>query len=182
MTLKKTLTYPTGGQAIGFLLAAAAFLLQSCGTANGSGEAAAEERPPDVTDSPAVATQEGPGRGMAWIILGTDTVKAEVAATPEARRQGLMNREELPEGSGMLFVFPDEGMRSFWMSNTYIPLDIAFLDASSRVVDIKQMEPEDTSLTESDRPAMFALEVIQGWFEAHGIGVGTQAEIVFGPQ
>ena len=93
-----------------------------------------------------------------------------------------MYREELPEGTGMLFVFPSEEMRSFWMSNVYIPLDIAFIDAHSRVVDIKQMEPEDTSLTESEVPAMYALEVIQGWFEAKEIEVGVQAKIVFGPR
>ncbi len=119
---------------------------------------------------------------MAWVVLGDDTVFAEVAATAEERREGLMYREDLPEGTGMLFVFPDEAMRSFWMSNTYLPLDIAFISSSNRVVDIKQMEPEDTDLTDSDAPAMYALEVIQGWFESQGIEEGIEAQIIFGPR
>ena len=124
--------------------------------------------------------QEGPGRGMAWVILGADTVTAEVAASAEERRQGLMYREELPDGTGMLFVFPDEAVRSFWMQNTYIALDIAFLDSRTRIVDIKQMEPESTELHDSSAPSMFALEVRKGWLEENGIRVGLQAEIVFG--
>ena len=117
---------------------------------------------------------------MAWVILGADTVTAEVAASAEERRQGLMYREELPDGTGMLFVFPDEAVRSFWMQNTYIALDIAFLDSRTRIVDIKQMEPESTELHNSSAPSMFALEVRKGWLEENGIRVGLQAEIVFG--
>ena len=166
----------------GILLTALVLPLLGCGASNGANEAAAEESSQPAAARDGGSGQEGPGRGMAWVILGADTVVAEVAATADERREGLMYREDLPEGTGMLFVFPDEAMRSFWMSNTYIPLDIAFISASNRVVDIKQMEPEDTSLTDSDAPAMYALEVIQGWFEARGIGVGMEAEIVFGPR
>lgn len=157
----------------------------ACGSANGTGDTPSEDtsRPSTATDSRSTAgPQEGPGRGMAWVILGTDTVHAEVAATAEERRQGLMNREDLPDGTGMLFVFPDEAPRSFWMSNTFIPLDIGFISAGNRIVSIKQMEPEDTNLTDSDAAAMYALEVPQGWFEAHGVAVGHQAEILFGPR
>jgi uncharacterized membrane protein (UPF0127 family) len=159
--------------------------LPACGGADGTSEAVAEERPTataSVSGGEDDLAQEGPGRGMAWVVLGSDTVFAEVAATAEERRDGLMYREDLPEGTGMLFVFPDEAMRSFWMSNTYLPLDIAFISSNNRVVDIKQMEPEDTDLTDSDAPAMYALEVIQGWFEAQGIEVGTEAQIIFGPR
>jgi len=119
---------------------------------------------------------------MAWVVLGPDTVVAEVASTAEERREGLMYREDLPDGTGMLFVFPDERPRSFWMANTFIPLDIAFIDSGSRIVDIRQMEPETTDLTESDAPAMFALEVRQGWFADRGVEIGLQLEIVFGPR
>lgn len=116
------------------------------------------------------------------MIFGTDTVVAEVARTPDERAEGLMYREELPEGRGMLFVFEDNAIRSFWMSNTYIPLDIAFLDASFTIVDIQQMEPLTTTPHESTQPAMFALEVPRGWFEAKGIRVGATARVVFGIQ
>ncbi len=169
-------------------LLTAAFVVMAagaCGSANGTGEPSADDASrstPAPNSRSAARIQEGPGRGMAWVIMGDDTIHAEVAATADERRQGLMNREELPEGTGMLFVFPDEGARSFWMSNTFIPLDIGFINAGNQIVSIKQMEPEDTSLTDSDAPAMYALEVPQGWFEAHGVDVGHQAEILFGPR
>ncbi|MBW3534396.1 MAG: DUF192 domain-containing protein [Gemmatimonadetes bacterium] len=123
-----------------------------------------------------------PPADRAWVIFGADTVTAEVARSAEERSQGLMYREDLPEGTGMLFVFPDEASRGFWMANTYIPLDIAYIDSTLRIVDIQQMEPEVTDTYDSAAPAMFALEVPQGWFEARGIGVGDVAEIVFGVQ
>lgn len=121
-----------------------------------------------------------PPRGLAWVILGADTVRAEVARTDRERAQGLMERESLPAGTGMLFIFPDVAPRSFWMQNTYIPLDIAFLDADGVIVDIQAMEPLDETFTESAAPAMFALEVPQGWFEAQGIEPGDRATLVFG--
>lgn len=123
-----------------------------------------------------------PARGHAWVIFGSDTVVAEVAATPAAHQEGLMHREEVPEGTGMLFVWDSESTRSFWMRNTYVPLDVAFMNGGMQVVDIQQMEPETEDYHTSSAPAMFALEVPQAWFEAHAVEPGTQAEIVFGPR
>jgi hypothetical protein len=122
-----------------------------------------------------------PEPGRAWVIFGTDTVVAEVARTPEERAEGLMYREAVPDGTGMLFVYPDMAVRSFWMQNTYVPLDIAYMDAGLAVVDIQQMEPETTRTYESAAPAMFALEVRQGWFAEKGIEVGHTAQVEFGP-
>jgi uncharacterized membrane protein (UPF0127 family) len=119
------------------------------------------------------------GSASAQVIFGADTVVAEVARTPDERAQGLMYREELAEDAGMLFIFPESSVRGFWMQNTYLPLDIAFLDASFRVVDIQQMEPLTTDQHTASAPFMYALEVNQGWFEAHGVGIGAVAEIVF---
>jgi uncharacterized membrane protein (UPF0127 family) len=113
------------------------------------------------------------------VIFGADTVVAEVARTDDERAQGLMYRQEVPDGTGMLFVFQDSQVRSFWMQNTYVPLDIAFLDASLTVVDIQQMEPLSTDFYTSKAPAMFALEVRQGWFAEMGIVVGARPEVVF---
>lgn len=132
--------------------------------------------------SEARAGEEGPRppQGRAWVIFGADTVVAEVARTPEEREQGLMYRQELPDGTGMIFVFDDAQVRSFWMQNTYVALDIAFLDVSLRVIDIQQMEPQTTDPHESAGPAMFALEVPKGWFAAHGVKVGDQAKLELG--
>lgn len=122
-----------------------------------------------------------PPRGEAWVIFGSDTIRSELARTPEEREEGLMFRETLEEGRGMLFVFPDSQIRSFWMRNTLIPLDIAYMDESLRIVDIQAMDPQTEDAHPSARPAMFALEVPQGWFRKMGIEVGHQAQVVFGP-
>lgn len=132
---------------------------------------------PEATEA---ARPAGPGRDLAWVIIGADTVVAEVARTVDQRGQGLMDRDFLAPGAGMIFVFDDEEVRSFWMQDTYIPLDIAYLDADARIIDIQQMEPESTRMHTSSGPAMFALEVPQGWFAEMGIEVGDQVEIVFG--
>jgi len=123
-----------------------------------------------------------PPQNRAWVIFGTDTILAEIARTPDERAQGLMYREELPDGTGMLFVFEDVQVRSFWMANTYVSLDIAYMNVSYVIVDIQQMEPLVTDSYPSVAPAMFALEVPQGWFAEHHVVVGDQARIEFGVQ
>ena len=123
-----------------------------------------------------------PPAGYAWVVFGADTVVAEVAATPDERAQGLMYRDNVPDGTGMLFVFQDSQPRSFWMANTYVPLDIAYMNPSYRIVDIIAMEPLVTDSYPSDAPAMFALEVRQNWFAEQDITVGSQASIIFGVQ
>jgi hypothetical protein len=113
-------------------------------------------------------------------------VRVEVAADPDARSRGLMFRDGVPEGTGMLFVYPDEDLRRFWMKNTKVALSIAFADADGRIVRILDMEPgygrEDRDLTfhESGEPATYALEVRKGWFRAAGIAVG--ARLVLHPE
>ncbi|MDX1493833.1 MAG: DUF192 domain-containing protein [Longimicrobiales bacterium] len=151
----------------------------------GSGTAEARNPSPEGSGESAAPTSRrasAPPPGHAWVIFGTDTVVAEVAATPEERAEGLMYRDEVPDGTGMLFVFEDSQPRAFWMANTYVALDVAYMDPSYRIVDIIAMEPLVTDSYPSDAPAMFALEVRQGWFEEQGIGVGDQARIEFGVQ
>jgi uncharacterized membrane protein (UPF0127 family) len=166
------------GHRIGVLFAALGWGVTSgCGPADSaSGQAGG----PALRAEPASVSTPRPPVGHAWVIVGADTIVAEVAATPQERSEGLMYRDEVPDGTGMLFVFPDNQIRSFWMANTYVPLDIAYLDPSFRVVDIQQMEPLVTDSYVSRAPAMYGLEVRQRWFSENGIGVGAQAEIVFG--
>ena len=133
---------------------------------------------------PAVAAPAGPGlrSGEAWVIFGRDTVVAEVARTTAERERGLMNRTEVPDGTGMIFIFEDAQIRTLWMSNTYVALDVAFLNTNLAVVDIQQMEPETTTFHDSASPAMFVLEVPKGWLAARQVSVGQRAELVFGPR
>jgi uncharacterized protein len=151
----------------------------------GCGGESEERSPPSAVGAieasgESLSSASRPGQGVAWVIFGADTVHAEVADTPERRERGLMHRTELAEGAGMLFVYSAAASRSFWMRNTFIPLDIAFLDERLVVVDIQQMEPESETMHQSAAPAMFALEVPQGWFASKGIEVGAEARVVFG--
>lgn len=155
----------------------------ACAPANAepSIQAEANEVRSSAADAPRPSSAFPPA-GHAWVIFGADTVLAEVASTPDERADGLMYRESVPDGTGMLFVFQDNQPRAFWMANTYVALDIAYMDPSYRIVDIIAMEPLVTDSYPSSAPSMFALEVRQGWFEEQAIGVGAKAEIVFGVQ
>lgn len=107
------------------------------------------------------------------------SLSLEVADSPREIERGLMFRSSLAEDRGMLFVFPDERRRVFWMKNTYIPLDIIFLDSSRTVVDVDRAEPEpDTPEEEltrywSDSPAKYVIETNRGFSREHGIEEGT---------
>jgi uncharacterized membrane protein (UPF0127 family) len=80
----------------------------------------------------------------------------------------------------MLFVFAEEQEITFWMSNTYVSLDVAFMDANLNVVDIQQMEAQTLDYHDSRAPAMYGLEVPKGWLSAHGVRVGDRARLVVG--
>jgi uncharacterized membrane protein (UPF0127 family) len=115
------------------------------------------------------------------LTLGDDTVTAEVADSRTERSVGLMHRTALPAGAGMLFVYPDERRLSFWMRNTLVPLSIAFINAQGTIVRISDMKPLDERHVPSDWPAMYALEVPQGWFVARGVAVGDTVVGLPGP-
>jgi len=106
---------------------------------------------------------------VASILVGHQTVTAEIAATPNARRRGLMFRESLPENHGMLFIFPDEQPRSFWMKDTGLPLSIAFARRDGTIVGIADLEPYSKRAVSSRLPARYALEMSRGWFARHGV-------------
>ena len=73
----------------------------------------------------------------------------------------------------MLFVIPQRGA-GFWMKDTLIPLSVAFLGPCGEIVAIADMEPLSPQLHNPDRPYGFGLEVNQGWFSNHGLGVGDK--------
>ena len=102
----------------------------------------------------------------------------EIAATTDARACGLSNRQSLPQNQGMLFVYPAPQPLVFWMKDTVIPLSIAFIDKTGRIVSIQKMTPLQTETRyRSPRPAPFALEVNQGWFAEQKIHDGDKVEI-----
>ena len=102
-------------------------------------------------------------------------VAALVAATPEQRQRGLQEVEELPEGTGMLFLFDRDRTTGFWMKDTVIPLEIAFVAADGRVVEILSMEPceeEPCEVYTPEEPYRAALEVPDGWLTERDVRAG----------
>ena len=103
----------------------------------------------------------------------------ELATTPIARGCGLSHRDNLPKNRGMLFIFSDLQPRYFWMKDTFIPLSIAYLDKSGRIFNIQDMVPLQTDKRyPSSQPAVYALEVNQGWLRSHGIEVGDVVDMI----
>ncbi|MBI2579037.1 MAG: DUF192 domain-containing protein [Candidatus Aenigmarchaeota archaeon] len=103
------------------------------------------------------------------------TITAEIADNPITQARGLMFREALPEGQGMIFIYGDEAPRSFWMKNTLIPLDLIFADSGGTVVDIKEnFEPCESFECPRyvSKPAKYVLEVNGGFVKKHGIAKG----------
>lgn len=84
-----------------------------------------------------------------------------------------MNRDELTANTGMLFIFPDNRTRSFWMKNTRIPLSIAYINSDLEIVRISDMKPFSTVRVPSLYPARYALEMNRGWFENNDIAKGS---------
>ena len=103
-------------------------------------------------------------------------IKVEVAKTPIERTTGLMYRKNIDPDSGMLFVFNNKSKLSFWGANTYMPLDIAFID-DNKIVEIKKIVPLSTKSVKCDIPCDTALEVVSNFFESNGIKVGNSVAI-----
>lgn len=107
--------------------------------------------------------------------IGTTLVEAEVADESDERTNGLMGREVLAEGKGMLFVFREPQPMGFWMKNTLIPLSIAYINAAGVIREIHDMQPHDeTPARSAFRDLLYALEVPQGWFQKNKILPGDR--------
>lgn len=96
--------------------------------------------------------------------VGDERFTVWVARTPEQRERGLMYRTEMGPRQGMLFVFEDERVLSFWMKNTPLPLSIAFVSTGGEILQIEPMAPFSELIVRSWRPARYALEVNAGAF------------------
>jgi uncharacterized membrane protein (UPF0127 family) len=109
---------------------------------------------------------------------GAVVVRAEVAATDATRTQGLMYRRELAPGRGMLFVFPRSEEHPFWMKNTFIPLDMIFIDESLRIVGIlRDTVPLSAVPVTIGQPSRYVLEVPGGWARQVGIETGNRVDL-----
>jgi len=119
--------------------------------------------------------QGQPQLNLATVTLnaGMHQIRAQVAVTPDQRATGLMYRREMPQHEGMLFVSQAAQEQCFWMSNTLIPLSIAFIADDGTVVNIREMRALDEQSRHcSDKPVHFALEMNAGWFAKRGVKPG----------
>jgi uncharacterized membrane protein (UPF0127 family) len=116
---------------------------------------------------------------------GSVEVVVEIAHSPEERSQGLMFRESLPENSGMLFIFDEEAVRTFWMKNTLIPLDMIFIDSGMSIIhiekDVRPCESDPCSTYSSQLPAQYVIEVNAGFSEKNSMDIGDSLEFSLSP-
>ena len=106
-------------------------------------------------------------------------VKAEIASTFEERRNGFMFRQDIPDGTGMLFIFEEEQILDFWMKNTPHPLSIAYIDRNGKIRDILDMPPYSLENITSSTKVLYALEVPQGWFGKVNVRTGDKLKLDF---
>ena len=115
--------------------------------------------------------------GLANLKVEGHSIVVEVALSPAEQMNGLMNRESLELNHGMLFIFPQPKKASFWMHNTSIPLDLAFLDADGVILEILPLVPfeEARVVSKSDQVA-YAIETNRDWFASRNIKAGDQVK------
>lgn len=115
----------------------------------------------------------------AQLKIANQTFNVWIASTPQQQELGLMNVQpsELADNQGMIFVFPQDQTDGFWMKDTLIPLDIAFIRSDGTVVDIEQMAPESLDIHEPSVPYRFALEVNAGDLAQAGLKKGQTVQI-----
>lgn len=100
-------------------------------------------------------------------------IEIEFADTPEKRATGLMFRQKMQETEGMLFLFDREEEQSFWMKNTFLSLDILYINSKREIVKIyRNTEPFSENSLPSYKPALYVLEVVAGYTQKFGINEG----------
>lgn len=148
-------------------------LLASC-----SGTSRTSEHEPAIGTTHAAQTANAESR--ASVVLspaGHDpvTVQVEVAADDETRQRGLMFRRHMADDAGMIFLFDQAEHQSFWMHNTYLPLDMIFIREDMSVLGVvENATPQTDDPREVPGESKFVLEVNAGFARRHGIGPGTQ--------
>ncbi len=158
------------------------FILTSIPNFGGSGSKAASVKTPVNSNAPAPrSTTSFTKQGSLTINRQTNpeplAVDIEVADTEAKRNQGLMFRRHMEPHHGMLFIMERLKEQNFFMRNTYISLDIIYLDENKKIVSIaKNTETLNDNSIPSNGNALYVLEVVAGYSETHGLQVGDQME------
>lgn len=99
---------------------------------------------------------------------------AELALTDAEQEHGLMGRTSLVDDTGMLFPLPFDHQACVWMKATPMPLSVAFIDSTGRIVNVLELEPNDLAPRCAARPSRYILEAPAGWFAQHHADEGAQ--------
>ena len=167
----------------GRLLAAGALavVVSACGAAPGKASGAAA-----ATPTPAASAASSPASSPRAEMPSGAVYRLELALTPEEQTQGLMFRENLPDRTGMIFVFGQEADHHFWMKNTMIPLDMIWMDASGKVIFVSANTPpckaDPCATYGPDAPARQVLEIAGGMAAKEKITVGSTLRLLDVPQ
>lgn len=110
--------------------------------------------------------------------MGRVTTRLRIAATELEKAKGLMGTVSLPEAEGMAFLYEQDLRMSFWMKNTPLDLDIAFVDANGLILEVRTMKAGDTTTTDSKSDkCRLAVEMAAGWFSRTGVGPGDRLSV-----
>ncbi len=157
------------------LLALIGLILPSVGSWFRSAPDSREPKTAEIQSMEPQFTEEGVG---AFVDQNGDTLasfRLELAETAAETAQGMMYRRSVPEGTGMLFIMAEERPQSFWMRNTYVPLDIIYLKADGAVVSIQaNAQPMNDMPLPSEGPAKYVLEIAGGGSAQYGIKTGIK--------
>ena len=148
--------------------------LTACAACQKSGGAHGEDETPEMsTRVPDQATL--PKVHLTGADGTVHTVIVEVVRSGKELERGLMYRRHLDDGAGMLFIMGEEKVQTFWMKNTYIPLDMIFIQKDMTVAGVYENAPPETlDLRYVDRPSSYVLEVNAFWAKQRGIGAGAK--------
>ncbi|MEN9572471.1 MAG: hypothetical protein RL514_326 [Verrucomicrobiota bacterium] len=128
---------------------------------------------PGVSADPTESGRPQPKLPTLKLWLGAHEVVAEIARTPVEHQVGMMWRTNMAELEGMVFIFDEPGRRAFWMRNTLVPLDIAYLATDGTLLEVHAAQPRnETPLPSNSDRVQFVLEMRQGWFQRNNVQPG----------
>ncbi len=104
-------------------------------------------------------------------------IEVEIARTEEEKNFGYMEREHIPEGTGMIFIFERDQIMNFWMKDTPTALSIAYIDSRGTIREMYDLTPFSLASVTGTVSCRYALEVPQGWFKKNGIHVGSTIDV-----
>ncbi len=180
MRLTKHLKNRIGRDALRSAMVLLVFLLVGCGEETATPVLAPAASTQAQQSTPATPAERPQPQNLptAEIMLNDTPFTLMVADDANEQQTGLMYRREMAPDEGMIFVFDGPTQKSFWMQNTYLPLDLIFLDASGVVLNIEQGRPlREVNDLRSDGPAQFVIEINKDRAAAVGVEAGTKIDV-----